>query len=51
VHELVELAFAEIRLDWKQYLEVDSRYFRPTEIDALQGDASKARQRLGWQRD
>src|SRR5579862_8320890 len=49
VHELVELAFSEVELDWKQYVEIDSRYFRPTEVDALQGDASKARQRLGWQ--
>ena len=49
VHELVELAFAEVGLDWKQYVEIDTRYFRPTEVDALQGDASKARQRLGWQ--
>jgi len=49
VHELVELAFAEVGLDWQQYVEVDTRYLRPTEVDALQGDASKARQRLGWQ--
>ena len=48
VQELVELAFAEVGLDWQQYVETDTRYFRPTEVDALQGDASKARQRLGW---
>jgi GDPmannose 4,6-dehydratase len=49
VQELVELAFAEVGLDWEQYVETDTRYFRPTEVDALQGDASKARQQLGWQ--
>ena len=49
VHELVELAFAEVGLDWEKYVEIDPRYFRPTEVDALHGDASKARQRLGWQ--
>jgi GDPmannose 4,6-dehydratase len=49
VHELVELAFAEVGLDWEKYVEIDARYFRPTEVDALHGDASKARQRLGWQ--
>jgi GDPmannose 4,6-dehydratase len=49
VQELVELAFGEADLDWKRHLEIDSRYLRPTEVDALQGDASKARQRLSWQ--
>ena len=36
-------------LDWREYVEIDSRYFRPTEVEALLGDASKARQHLGWQ--
>jgi GDPmannose 4,6-dehydratase len=48
VRDLVELAFAELGLDWKQHVEIDPRYLRPTEVDALQGDASKTRQRLGW---
>jgi GDPmannose 4,6-dehydratase len=48
VRELVELAFAELDLDWKQHVEIDARYLRPTEVDALHGDASKTRQRLGW---
>jgi GDPmannose 4,6-dehydratase len=48
VQEFVELAFAEAGLDWRRYVELDPRYFRPTEVDALRGDASKARQRLGW---
>jgi GDPmannose 4,6-dehydratase len=49
VRELVELAFAELELDWKRYVDIDERYLRPTEVDALQGDAAKARQQLGWQ--
>jgi GDPmannose 4,6-dehydratase len=48
VRELVELAFAEVGLDWRRHVELDNRYLRPTEVDALQGDASKARQRLNW---
>ncbi len=48
VRELVEAAFAEVQLDWKKHVELDPRYLRPTEVDALQGDASKARQQLGW---
>ncbi|MBO0712636.1 MAG: GDP-mannose 4,6-dehydratase [Acetobacteraceae bacterium] len=48
VRDLVELAFAEADLDWRRHVEIDSRYLRPTEADALQGDAAKARRRLGW---
>src|SRR5215831_2989238 len=48
VGELVELAFAEAKLDWRRHVEIDARYLRPTEVDALCGDASKARERLGW---
>jgi len=48
VGELVELAFAEAKLDWRRHVEIDARYLRPTEVDALCGDTSKARERLGW---
>jgi len=48
VQEFVEYAFASVGLDWRQYVEVDPRYFRPTEIDILQGDAAKARTKLDW---
>ena len=48
VKEFVERAFAHVGLDWRRYVEVDPQYYRPTEIDRLQGDASKARERLGW---
>ncbi len=48
VREFVEGAFAVLGLDWQQYVEIDPRYLRPTEVDALHGDATKARERLGW---
>jgi GDPmannose 4,6-dehydratase len=49
VRDLVELAFAAAGLDWQGYVEVDRRYFRPTEVDALRGDPNKARCILGWE--
>jgi GDPmannose 4,6-dehydratase len=49
VLEFVELAFSMVGLDWEQYVVIDQRYFRPTEVDELCGDASKARQVLGWE--
>ena len=49
VRELVELAFAAAGLDWRRHVEVDRRYFRPTEVNALCGDPTKARERLGWE--
>jgi GDPmannose 4,6-dehydratase len=49
VREFVELAFAEVGLDWQQFVEVDPRYFRPAEVDHLCADASKARKALGWE--
>ena len=48
VREFLEEAFGYARLDWRKYVEFDPRYLRPAEVDHLIGDASKARQRLGW---
>ena len=48
VRELVEAAFDRVGLAWKDYVEVDPRYFRPSEVDHLRGDATKAREELGW---
>jgi GDPmannose 4,6-dehydratase len=48
VRELVEIAFGHVGLDWQQHVRIDPRYYRPTEVDFLQGDPSKAMQRLGW---
>jgi GDPmannose 4,6-dehydratase len=49
VLEFAQLAFSYVGLDWGKHVEIDPRYFRPTEVDILQGDASKARTKLGWQ--
>jgi GDPmannose 4,6-dehydratase len=49
VREFVELAFRHVGRDWQEFVEIDPRYFRPTEVDELCGDASKAREILGWQ--
>ncbi|OFX22873.1 MAG: GDP-mannose 4,6-dehydratase [Anaeromyxobacter sp. RBG_16_69_14] len=48
VRELCELAFAHVGLDYKDFVEIDPRYYRPTEVDFLLGDASKAAKLLGW---
>ena len=48
VKEFLELAFAHISLDYRKYLEIDERLYRQAEIIQLQGDATKARNRLGW---
>jgi len=48
VQELVEIAFDYVGLDWRKYTVVDSKFVRPAEVDLLLGDASKARQKLGW---
>ncbi len=49
VREFIEHAFGRLNLDWKEYVEIDPRYFRPAEVDALQADPSKARRVLGWE--
>lgn len=49
VRELLDEAFGHLGLDWQKYVEIDSRYFRPAEVDLLIGDATKAKQKLGWQ--
>ena len=48
VREFVERAFALVGRDWQDHVEIDPRYFRPTEVDELCGDASKAERTLGW---
>ena len=49
VKEFLELAFAQVGLDWEKYVDYDARYTRPTEVDQLLGDATKARTLLGWE--
>jgi GDPmannose 4,6-dehydratase len=48
VRDVLDIAFKTLGLDWQQYVELDPRYLRPTEVDHLCGDASKARSVLGW---
>lgn len=48
VREFLHSAFSHLELEWEKHVEVDPRYFRPTEVDSLQGDSSHARKNLGW---
>ena len=48
VREFLDLAAEHCGIDWQQYVEIDPRYFRPTEVDYLLGDSTKARNILGW---
>ena len=48
VRELCEVAFAHVGLEWEQHVRLDPRYERPSEVDHLVGDASKAERELGW---
>ena len=48
VREFCQLAFGHADLDWEEHVRVDPQYFRPSEVDLLLGDATKARKKLGW---
>lgn len=48
VKEFVEIAFGHVGLDWQKYVVVDSAFLRPSEVDYLLGDSTKAREKLGW---
>ncbi len=49
VREFLEEVFSHFDMDYQKYVEIDPRYFRPTEVDILVGDASKAKKELGWE--
>jgi GDPmannose 4,6-dehydratase len=49
VREFLETAFNYVGLDYHEYLVIDDDLYRPSEVNILQGDASKAHQKLGWQ--
>ena len=49
VRELCEIAFGEVDLDYREFVKVDERYYRPAEVDLLIGDSSKARRVLSWE--
>ncbi|MBN1556400.1 MAG: GDP-mannose 4,6-dehydratase [Phycisphaerae bacterium] len=48
VREFLDEVFGQLDLDWRKYVEIDPRYYRPAEVDLLLGDATKARETLGW---
>lgn len=48
VRQLLEEAFGNVGLNWQDYVEIDPRYFRPSDVAHLEGDSSKAMKRLGW---
>jgi GDPmannose 4,6-dehydratase len=48
VREFLEEAFGYVDMDWRDFVEIDPKYLRPTEVDVLVGDSSKARTKLGW---
>jgi GDPmannose 4,6-dehydratase len=49
VKEFIQETFALLDLDWEQYVKYDARYERPSEVDLLIGDPSKAKRQLGWE--
>ena len=49
IKEFLTYAFEHLELDWNDYVEIDPRYFRPTEVNVLLGDCSKAKKLLGWE--
>lgn len=49
VRDFLDATFGYLDLDWNKYVEIDPRYYRPSEVDLLQGDPSKARTELGWE--
>ena len=48
VKQFAEVAFSRANLDWQKYVKIDKRYLRPSEVDSLVGDATKAKKILGW---
>eukprot|EP00243_Klebsormidium_subtile_P012692 TRINITY_DN78_c0_g1_i2.p1 TRINITY_DN78_c0_g1~~TRINITY_DN78_c0_g1_i2.p1 ORF type:complete len:358 (+),score=88.52 TRINITY_DN78_c0_g1_i2:185-1258(+) len=48
IEELLEEAFSQVGLNWQEYVEIDPRYFRPSEVDNLRGSSAKAKKLLGW---
>ena len=49
IREFLDIAFGHVNLDWKNYVEFDERYLRPTEVDLLIGDPTKVKETLGWE--
>ena len=48
IRDFLDLVFGHIEMDWQDYVEIDPRFYRPAEVDHLEGDAGRARAHLGW---
>jgi GDPmannose 4,6-dehydratase len=48
IRDLLEIAFSRVGLNWEEHIDLDPKLLRPAEVDYLRGDATKARERLGW---
>ena len=51
VRKFCQIAFDHVGLDWEKYVVVDPKFYRPAEVELLLGDCTKARTKLGWERD
>ena len=49
IRDFLDVSFGHVGLDWKKYVEIDPKYYRPAEVDLLIGDYSKAKKKLGWE--
>jgi GDPmannose 4,6-dehydratase len=49
IEEFLDEAFGYVDLDWREYVKIDPRYYRPTEVDYLEADTSKAKRILDWE--
>ena len=49
IRQFLDYTFEYLEMDWTKYVEIDPRYFRPTEVNLLLGDPSKAKRELGWE--
>jgi GDPmannose 4,6-dehydratase len=49
IRQFLDAAFGHAGLDWRKYVEIDPKYYRPAEVDVLIGDYSKAKKKLGWE--
>jgi GDPmannose 4,6-dehydratase len=49
IRDFLDAAFSVVDIDWRKHVEIDTKYYRPTEVDLLLGDPSKAKRDLGWE--
>ena len=49
IRDFLNYTFNHLEVDWEPHVEIDPRYFRPTEVNLLLGDYSKAQEKLGWE--